>query len=142
MSEPIATPEKRWKVTLVDRMTRPVFFRRPRTKKRRIIAKWMKVAANWHPAGPLMVPVGVFMMLGEMATKAATKAATKSSAANPSPYWDEENPSRPRMLEMHTLLWEQVKAQEPEFATRCDLFRRVKTLRDGIEWNIDEPIPT
>lgn len=113
--------ELRWKVVLVDRMQ---FAPKRRTKNRRIRKKWRKRPENWKP---LMVPVRVVVLMGKHALAAST-----SLDGEPSPYFNEEDPSRPRMLEMHTKLWELTKEKVPEFAKLCDVFRRVKSTRGFI----------
>lgn len=122
---------KRWKVTLVDRMR---FTRRPRSKKRRIIKKWRKQSENWTPD---MRPITATLMLGSMAMARGYGVKT---AAKPDPYWNDEDPSRPRWLEMHTLLWEKLQREHPEFARTCDVFRRQPVLKNGIQWTEDVPL--
>lgn len=97
--------EKRWKITLVDRKS---FTRRPRSKKRRIIKKWRKRPENWTPN---MQVITTTLMLGSQAV----------ARAYPDPYWNDANPCHPRILEMHSLLWERIKAEHPDFAARCDV---------------------
>lgn len=123
----LQTTEKRWKVTLVDRMQ---YFRRPRSKKRRIRAKWRKRPENYRP---LMVPVGHALFFSAMAIEHSSDPAS-------CPYWNEEDPSRPRIMEMHTNLWEKVKSEVPQFAKHCDVFRRVEVLRNGVPWPEEVPV--
>ncbi len=78
-----------------------------------------------------MVPVGFRIMMG---------AGCLAQNTQPGPYWNEEDPSRPRMLEMHTKLWECLQETVPEFTQHCDVFRRVKTTLNGMEWSEDIPI--
>lgn len=104
--------EKRYHVTLVDRMRH---INKPKSRRRRIVKKWHTSPRNWVP---LMVPVGTTLCLGK-------NALASGIESNSSPYFNTEDPSRPRMLEMHSLLWEKVKREAPEFAARCDVFRKV-----------------
>jgi len=120
---------KRWKVTLVDRIR---FTRRPRSKKRRIIKKWRKRPENWSPN---MLPIATCLMMGGMAMARGYGVKT---AAKPDPYWNEEDPSRPRWLEMHTKLWEKLQRELPEFASKCDVFRRQTVLKNGIQWTAED----
>jgi hypothetical protein len=106
------------------------YYRRPRTKKRRILKKWRKRPENYRP---LMVPVGHVILIGALAKSRAIPSD------NPNPYWNEEDPSRPRIMEMHTNLWEKVQSEVPQFAELCDVFRRVETVRNGITWSEDVP---
>lgn len=117
--------DKRWRVTIVEREQ---FYRRPRTKKRRILKKWRARKENYRP---LMVPVMQSFCFGALAAK----------GLKPSPYWDAETPGETRMLEMTTALWEKVKRDVPEFAQKCDLFRRVKSLKIGEDAEYDLEIP-
>lgn len=103
--------EPRWHVTLVDRQT---FYRHPRTKRRRIIRKWRQRPENWRP---LMEIIQVTLLLGAEAHRLITPATELS------PYADPENPTNPRIIEMHTKLWERIKRSVPDFAAKCDLFR-------------------
>jgi hypothetical protein len=128
---------KRWKVTLVDRMR---FTRRPRSKKRRIIKKWRKRPENWSPS---MLPIATCLMMGSMVmmgSMAMARGYGVKTAAKPDPYWNEEDPSRPRWLEMHTKLWEKLQREQPEFASKCDVFRRQTVLKNGIQWTEDVPL--
>ena len=112
--------EKRWKIILVDRTQ---YFRRPRSKKRRILKKWRKRKENYRP---LMVPVGSQYLIGSGAIAAAK--AGEFTIKEPdywTPYYDEEAPHKPRIMQMHTKLWEKVVSEAPEFAAKCDLFKRV-----------------
>lgn len=122
---------KRWKVTLVDRMR---FARRPKSKKRRIVKKWRKRPENWSP---LMVPIATTLIMGSMAAARGYGVKTESK---PDPYWNEEDPSHPRWIEMHTLLWERVQREQPEWASKCDVFRRQTVLKNGVQWTEDVPL--
>ncbi len=78
-----------------------------------------------------MVPVSFTILMG-------TQALTKERPT--SPYWNEKDPTRPRMLEMHTKLWQVLQETVPEFTQLCDVFRRVETTLNGMEWSEDIPI--
>lgn len=95
--------EERWKIKIVPRVQ---YFRRPRSKKRRIRNKWLKNPKNWRP---MMVPVGYTILLG---SEAARLAGVSGKAYGP---------VQNRMLEMSPALWEKVKVESPEFAAKCDL---------------------
>ena len=120
--------EKRFKIILVDRV---FFARRPRSKKKRIVKKWLKRPENWAPN---MLPFAQRVMVGNSFVQAF------GVKTEPSPYFNEEDPSRPRILEMHTLLWKKIQAEQPDFAARCDVFRRVKTVRCGVPWLEEIPV--
>jgi len=104
--------EKRWRVTLVSRTQ---FFRLPRSKKKRILKKWLKRPENYRP---LMVPIGTSFAFGSMAFTQPCPKRTEQ----PDPYWNHEDPSRPRWIEMHPDLWAQVQITNPEFAALCDIY--------------------
>lgn len=103
--------EKRWQITIVDRTQ---YYRRPRTKKRRILKKWRKDKRNYRP---LMVPVGHTFLFGK---NALLRARGKSE---PDPYHNHEDPSRPRKMEMHSDLWAMTQKDVPEFARLCDVVK-------------------
>lgn len=135
MSEP-----RRTKVVLVDRMQ---YFRFPRSKKRRIRAKWRKRAGNYRP---LMVPVGTLIICGSEGIKAGLPQQ------HTAPYDNEADPSRPYIIEMHTKLWEKFADEFPEAAANCDLFKRIELNYGCVTWPVDlrcskedysllEPIP-
>jgi len=110
----------RWKIVIVNRAVRY----RKITRKGGIHNRRYR---------DMLAPVGVMFCLGSRALRGVPDESL-------SPYFDSANPSRPRIMEMHARTWEQVKEAHPEFAQRCDLFRRVETVRDGMLWLEEVPL--
>lgn len=117
---------ERWKITLVDRTQ---FFRRPRSKKRRILKKWWMRKENHRP---LMTIFQIRIFLGENSVFKAY--GNPLFVPKPDPYWNEQDHSTPRILEMHSLFWEKTKNEDPEFAAKCDVFRIVKNDPSPFKW--------
>jgi hypothetical protein len=64
-----------------------------------------------------------------------------SSLSRPNdPYWNKDDPSKPRYMEIHTELWRKVLVLSPQITETHDVFRRVKTLKNGITWTEDIPV--
>jgi hypothetical protein len=89
------------------------FFRRPRSKKRRIIAKWRKNRANWCPC----IPRTYSFILGSRACINPAAAAATLALAR-------------RTVEMHPAHWEIFKEKYPEVAARCTV---VNVMPDPFE---------
>lgn len=114
---------QRIQIIIVDREQQ---WRFPRTKKRRIRAKWRARSENWRPQ---MVPICHFLLMGADAAKYAAANPVAAGVAYDGTY------------EFSTDLWCMVAGLYPEFAERCDLFEYELIPRDGVEWREAVPLP-
>lgn len=101
----------RYHITLVDRVQ---YFRRPRSKKRRIRRKWRKNPKSWRP-NPHIFKTTV--MVGSLAGE------NYLAKAKEDPYFNPETPFSPNIWQMHTKTWEQIIAKIPKFEAMCDVYR-------------------
>jgi len=63
-----------------------------------------------------MIPVGIRLCIG---------GPVDESIAAKNPYWNYDDPTQPRCMQMHSLMWERIKTEAPEFAAKCDVFKIV-----------------
>lgn len=88
------------------------WFRRPRSKKKRIREKWRKRAANWRPS-PLLY--GVQYALGKQSMRFGYGSGSDAPASGP---------PAPRTWLMHPETWARLEREHPDLAATCSVNRR------------------
>ncbi len=87
------------------------WFRRPRSKKKRVREKWRKRPENWRPS-PLLY--GVHLAFGKQALRFGYGTVSEKPASGDSP----------RTWLMHPETWARMRRLHPDLAATCSVNRR------------------